>query len=178
MEENKNNLCERCGRKINQKGRCLPCNYLYKNKKYFPGLKENSDYDIEHGMDPNVVKDLIKKGWGDEKAETELKQEKKYKYERICIFCNKAFLTNNEEYHGCYNCFRFFTQFGGIKNYNEFLDAFGLSDSIGTKEEYIKFVDNIKRFLKIRKDWRIDKILENPREFLDKVKIGIKRKKK
>lgn len=153
MEETKNNFCERCGREINHKGRCLPCNYLYKHKKYFPGLKENPNYDIKHGIDTNMVKDLIEKGGNTEKSESEIKKEKKkeYKYKKTCIFCN-------------------FSQFGGIKNYNEFLQAFDFTDNTETKEKCIQFVDNVKRFLEIKGDWKIDKILENPREFLDRVK--------
>ena len=101
---------------------------------------------------------------------------KKYKYEKICIFCNNKFLTNNEEYQNCFKCFKFFTQFGGIKNYSEFLEAFELDDNTETKEKYIKFVDNVKRFLDIRGDWRVDKILEKPGEFLEKIKIKEKEK--
>lgn len=172
MEENKNNFCERCGREINHKGRCLPCNYLYKHKKYFPGLRESPDYDAKYGMDTTMVKSLIEKEGKIEKDVKDIKIEKKkeYKYEKICIFCNNSFQTNNDEFQSCYKCFRFFSQFGGIKNYNEFLQAFDLSESIETKEKYIQFVDNVKRFLEIKGDWKIDRILENPGEFLDKVK--------
>ena len=74
MEENKNNLCERCGREINHKGRCLPCNYLYKHKKYLPGLRENPDYDVNHGIDTNMVKDLIEKGWNVKRDKDERKK--------------------------------------------------------------------------------------------------------
>jgi hypothetical protein len=145
---------------------------LYKHKKYFPGLRENPDYDIKHGMDTNMVKELTVKGWNLKEAETEIKKRKKkgYKYEKTCIFCDNSFQTNNNEFQSCYKCFRFFSQFGGIKNYNEFLRAFDLSDDMETKEKYIQFVDNVKRFLEIKGNWKIDKILENPRGFLDMVK--------
>jgi len=61
MDGNKASFCERCSREINHKGRCLPCNYLYKHRKYFPGLMENPDYDIKQGIDTNMVKDLVEK---------------------------------------------------------------------------------------------------------------------
>lgn len=48
--------CERCGRKINHQGRCLPCNYLYKYKKYCPGLKISDGYDFKNNMDINLVR--------------------------------------------------------------------------------------------------------------------------
>lgn len=48
--------CERCDRKINHEGRCLPCNYLYKYKKYCPGLKISDGYDIKNEMDINLVR--------------------------------------------------------------------------------------------------------------------------
>ena len=73
--------------------------------------------------------------------------------------------------------FKFYQQFGGVKDYNAFLELFELKDSIESKDKYINFVDNIKRFLEIRGDWRVDEILQNPDKFLDKVKIGEKRKK-
>ena len=101
-----------------------------------------------------------------------------HKYEKACIFCNKTFITYNDEYSGCYDCFKFFSRFGGIKDFTEFLEAFELHDNQEAKEEYIRFVDSLKKFSEIRGDWKVDKILQNPGEFLDKVKIGTKRKKK
>lgn len=55
-------FCERCKRVIKHKGKCLPCNYLYKYKRYYPGLKENSNYDLKHHLNPDFVKGLIKTG--------------------------------------------------------------------------------------------------------------------
>jgi len=104
-------------------------------------------------------------------------EEKKYKYGRECVICNKPFKTNNEQFRCCYRCFKFYNQFGGIKSYEEFLEAFNLGESEKAKERYIQFVDNVKKYLEIRGDWVVDKILENPGEFLDKVKIGEKREK-
>lgn len=98
-------------------------------------------------------------------------EQKKYKYERTCILCDNIFKTNNEKYQSCYTCFKFFRQFGGIKDYNEFLEAFEVKDGLQAKEEYIKFCDNVKKFKDINGDWKVDKILEKPGEFLDKVKI-------
>ncbi|MFC1800922.1 HRDC domain-containing protein [Nanoarchaeota archaeon] len=51
--------CERCSRKLNHKGRCLPCNYLYKYKSWIRGLRESKDYDSEHGIDVKLVKRLM-----------------------------------------------------------------------------------------------------------------------
>ena len=105
-------------------------------------------------------------------------EEKTYKYQKRCNFCDKSFKTNSDEYLWCYSCFRFFMQFGRIKDYKEFLEAFELKESQETREEYIKFVDNLKKFLDIKGDWKTEKILENPGKFLDKINIGEKRKKK
>ena len=103
---------------------------------------------------------------------------KKYKYEKSCVFCKRVFHTDHKDFQCCYDCFRFYRQFGGIKDYNEFLEAFEQNDSVETKEKYIQFVDSVKKFLEIKGDWRVDAILENPGKFLDKVKIGGKRKKR
>lgn len=100
-----------------------------------------------------------------------------YKYKKVCCFCGRDFQTYREEFQCCYKCFKFYQQFGGVKDYNAFLELFELKDSIESKDKYINFVDNIKRFLEIRGDWRVDEILQNPDKFLDKVKIGEKRKK-
>ncbi|MBS3155406.1 hypothetical protein J4404_02820 [Candidatus Woesearchaeota archaeon] len=75
MDGNKASFCERCSREINHKGRCLPCNYLYKHRKYFPGLMENPDYDIKQGIDTNMVKDLVEKGWNVKEGKSEIKKE-------------------------------------------------------------------------------------------------------
>jgi len=96
--------------------------------------------------------------------------KKEYKYKKTCCFCGREFQTDHEEFQCCYDCFRFYRQFGGIKDYNEFLEAFELEDSAETKERYIQFVDNVKKFLEIKGDWRVDNILENIGEFLDRVK--------
>ncbi len=99
----KEHSCERCDRLIKQRGKCLPCNYLYKHKKYFGGLKESPEYDISHGIDPNFVKEIIDKGWN--KKEKKIKSQEdssifpiiknklysrklatEYKYATICLF--------------------------------------------------------------------------------------------
>ena len=102
---------------------------------------------------------------------------KEYKYQKTCVFCERGFNTDHEEFKCCYDCYRLYRQFGGIKDYSEFLEAFKLSDGAETKERYIEFVDNVKKFLEIQGDWRVDVILENPDKFLDRVKIGEKRTK-
>lgn len=61
-QQKKEQFCERCGRAIKQRGKCLPCNFLYKHTQYYPGLKENPDYDSAHGLSPILVKKLIEKG--------------------------------------------------------------------------------------------------------------------
>src|SRR3990167_2972466 len=76
VQGRKKYLCERCGRLIKQRGKCLPCNYLYKHKKYFRGLKESPDYDLSHGIDPNFVKEIINEGWN--KKENETKPQEDY----------------------------------------------------------------------------------------------------
>lgn len=103
--------------------------------------------------------------------------QEKQVYEKTCVLCSKGFKTYNDEFKCCYPCFKFYRQFGGIKSYNDFLMAFALNDSNEAKERYISFVDNVKKFLDIKGDWRVDAILEDPKRFLDMVKIGEKRKK-
>lgn len=100
-QNNKLRFCERCGRAIKHKGKCLPCNYLYKHKKYYPGLKDNPNYDIQHNMNPDLVEGLIKTGWNkniktledDEIIAPISKREiyarllaSEYKYTAICLF--------------------------------------------------------------------------------------------
>jgi hypothetical protein len=102
---------------------------------------------------------------------------REYKYEKKCIFCSKMFHTDHEEFQCCFDCYRFYQEHGGVKNYGAFLELFELPDSIESKEKYIQFVDNVKKFLEIRGDWRVDEILTNPDKFLNKVKKGEKRKK-
>ena len=51
--------CERCGIKLSHRGRCLPCNYFYKHNRYIFALKENPEYDKQHGMHPLLAKLLI-----------------------------------------------------------------------------------------------------------------------
>ncbi len=104
-------------------------------------------------------------------------KKEKQKFEKICVLCNKPFKTYNNEYVCCYPCFKFYRQFEKIKSYNWFLEAFELQDGPEAKDEYIRFVDNLNIFKEIKGDWRVEKILENTNEFLDKVKIGEKRNK-
>ena len=99
-------------------------------------------------------------------------------YDKTCVLCNNEFKTKNDSYTCCYNCFKFYYRFGGIKNYQEFLEKFELDDCIESKDRYIQFVDNVKKYQDIRGDWRVENILDNPGDFLDKVKIGEKRNKK
>lgn len=106
------------------------------------------------------------------------KKKKEYKFKSICEFCGVEFPHNKDGNTSCYHCFKFFVRFGGIKDYKEFMDAFDMEDTKKSKDAYIKFSDDLKRFLKIYGDWRIDKVLENPEKFLDMVKVGKKRKKK
>lgn len=108
----------------------------------------------------------------------EKRVRKEYKYRKTCCFCRREFQTDHDEFQCCYDCFRLYRQFGGIKDYNEFLEAFELEDCAESKDKYIQFVDNVKKFLEIKGDWRVDAILEDPQKFLDKVKIGEKRNKK
>ena len=163
VKRDKFHKCERCRREIRSIGRCLPCNYFYKHKRYFPGLRENHDYDKAHGMEDEFVKQIA----NEKKFINQTKKE--YVYERICKLCDRPFKTN-KEYTSCYRCFRFFMQFGGIKNYQQFLEGFQLSDSENSKSNYIEFVDKRSIFLKMRGEWTIGNILANPGEFLDRVK--------
>lgn len=163
--------CERCSRKIKRKGRCLPCNYFYKHKKYFPGLLKNPDYDKVHGIEPELAEKLIN---SERKQKIEPKQ---YKYEKICSICGNKFKTNHDEFKTCYNCYKFFTQYGGIETYKKFLEAFNLLDNENTKSNYIEFIDNKNKYLKIKGDWKIEKILTNPGEYLDRIKTAEKKLK-
>ncbi len=150
----KDSYCERCGREINHPGRCLPCNYLYKNKAYFPGLRENSEYDLKHNFDIKLVKSLL--------------NEKEFKpiselldkgvegeslvdignYERDnCGVCGNEFNSKNGKYKICYDCYKFYKKYGGIRSYQTFLIAFGLEDNQESKENYIKFVDDFNKFI-------------------------------
>lgn len=101
LQNNKLHFCERCDRTIKHKGKCLPCNYLYKHKKYYPGLKENPNYDIQHNMNPEFVGRLIRTGWNknrktfeDDEIITPIGKQKiysrflavEYKYTAICLF--------------------------------------------------------------------------------------------
>lgn len=61
----KNYTCERCGREIIKRGRCLPCNYFYKYKAYYPGLRRCDEYDKMHNFNTELVRKLL--------------EEKKYK---------------------------------------------------------------------------------------------------
>lgn len=97
---------------------------------------------------------------------------------KTCVLCGNDFKTKNEKYTCCYRCFRFYYDFGGIKDYKEFLEKFSIENSTESKDKYIEFVDNVKKFQEIRGYWRVENILDNPGEFLDKVEIGKKRKKK
>lgn len=180
LMEGKTYSCKRCDRDIYHQGRCLPCNYLYKHRKYYPGLRESHNYDKQHGMDTVLVNKLVAEGWTKQPAKIKEpeKATRDYKFEKTCIFCESTFHTNNDKFKSCYKCYKFFSQFGGIKNYGQFLEAFGLNDNVETKEQYIQFVDDVKQFLEIQGDWRIDKILQNPREFLDKVEARKEKPKK
>ena len=56
MTRPKAGSCERCTRPIiNVRGRCLPCNYFYKHKRYYRGLKSAPKYDFAQGLDPSTV---------------------------------------------------------------------------------------------------------------------------
>ncbi|MFH1637276.1 MAG: hypothetical protein ABIB71_02515 [Candidatus Woesearchaeota archaeon] len=168
--------CQRCGREINHLGRCLPCNYLYKHKKYFGGLRESPEYDSQHGMDIGLAKKIIsertKKPNASKKEDFE--KYKPARYEKVCGICQNGFRTNHEEYKICYECYKLFHDYGRIKDYNEFLDAFDLEDSPENKEYYIEFVDKLKKFIEINGEWEIEKILKDPRKYLDKINVKAK----
>lgn len=62
MTQAKAGSCERCTRPIiNVRGRCLPCNYFYKYKRYYPGLKSAPEYDLAHGLDLSTVRQEIER---------------------------------------------------------------------------------------------------------------------
>lgn len=172
--------CERCGREIKHKGRCLPCNYFYKHGKYYNGLVESPDYDHAHGVDPSYTKKIIKEHKIiAKKTESEISKDNSSEthiQEKTCILCNKKFKTR-KDYEICYKCFKFFYQYGGIENYRQFLDAFNLKDNSESKNKYIGFMDKKNRFLKVKGNWTVDNILANPEKFLDKIKPGRRKKK-
>lgn len=159
--------CERCNREIKHRGRCLPCNYFYKHKKYYPGLRESPEYDIRNGINPDLVKQTILESSKLVKKSDEVKSNKETKR---CRVCEKTFEPKRKEYLVCYKCFKFFQQFGGINNYGEFLEAFDLDDNQESKDNYIEFVDKLRVYKDVQGIWAVDEILKNPGKFLDKVK--------
>ncbi|MBI2647332.1 hypothetical protein HYW99_02550 [Candidatus Woesearchaeota archaeon] len=179
--------CERCGREIKHRGRCLPCNYFYKHKQYFPGLKENPKYDKLHNISPTSASKLIKieeeppkkkrnvdkaKEWLNETIRNFHKikyPDREYQFQKICKACNNKFLTNKEAYQVCFFCFKFFSSYGRIESYEDFLIAFNLIDKRNSRYRYVEFVDWKNRLLKYRKNWSIEDVLANPSKYLDEV---------
>ena len=165
----KTKKCERCGREINHIGRCLPCNYLYKHKAWFPGLRESDNYDSDHGMDVEVVKKLIaEKRFS---SQNKPKPTPKTKIDitstghRKCLRCATKV---KGKYLYCLECYRFIKKYAHIKSYKEFLEIFDLDDSIESKDNYIEFVDDMNKFFDLQ-DFSIEGLLDNPREYLDKL---------
>lgn len=191
MAQSKKGACERCTRPIiNIHGRCLPCNYLYKHKRYYPGLRSAPEYDAEHGFDLKIVEAELKRAQflpihkvgvqRKPKSESSTENTEVIARETAisnCEICQKDFHPSQPDHQICYKCYRFFRDYGGIKSYQQFLEAFQLPDSANTRENYIEFVDTRSKFLDIYGDWKVDKILENPRAYLDKVKAREKRAK-
>jgi len=153
----KEKSCERCGREINHKGRCLPCNYLYKNKTYFPGLRESSEYDLNHNFDINLVKsllsekefepifELVDKGIKEKNSLLDIGTYEEGK----CGVCGNEFNSKNGKYKVCYDCYKFYKKYGGVRSYQIFLIAFKLEDNQESKENYIKFVDDFNKFVDV-----------------------------
>ena len=121
--------CERCNRDINHKGRCLPCNYLYKHKAFFSGLRISDEYDLSHNMDLGLVHKLVK--------EKEYKPESKFEYEikprpeiigitnlkpiieprpRKYVNCLRCNCSLNQKRLYCVDCFRFIKSAIGKSN--------------------------------------------------------------
>ena len=156
MTTEKNKSCERCGREINHVGRCLPCNYLYKHKAYFSGLRESEEYDKKHSFDIDEVKKIIE----EKKLKTpkidkiNAKEEFKIKsgiakdiQENECGVCGNKFDSQNGKYKICKECYVFYKKYGGVRSYQVFLIAFKLNDCMESKENYIQFVDNFNKFV-------------------------------
>lgn len=157
-EEKENRVCERCGREINHLGKCLPCNYFYKHKVYFPGLKESEEYDKKHNLDIGEIKRLIEKKEythpnirpiiENKDVDIRLKNSNNLQ-ENECRICGFKFDTKNSKHEICRECYNFYRKAGGIRSYEMFLMAFKLSDCIESKENYIQFVDNLNKFMDI-----------------------------
>ncbi|PIN81339.1 hypothetical protein COV13_01520 [Candidatus Woesearchaeota archaeon CG10_big_fil_rev_8_21_14_0_10_32_9] len=170
--------CERCNREINHNGRCLPCNYLYKHKAFFPGLRISDEYDKTHNVDLELVHKLVsekefkpsdKKEKVISKSEKIIEDSKKFKK---CLRCNCEL--KDRKYLYCVDCFRFIKKYANIKNYKEFLMIFDLEDSIESKDNYIEFVDDMNKFFDLE-DFSVEGILNNPSEYLEKVTPNKKR---
>lgn len=165
----KSDNCERCGRDINHKGRCLPCNYLYKHKAWFPGLKESEEYDAINGMDLQLVKKLIgEKNFtkqDTQKPVPKIKIDTKSKGTKKCLRCAAEV---KGKYLYCIDCFRFIKRYAHIKSYQQFLETFDMDDSIESKDNYIEFVDDMNKFFDLQ-DFSVEGLLDNPREYLDKL---------
>ncbi len=165
----KSDNCERCDRDINHKGRCLPCNYLYKHKAWFPGLRESEEYDVSHDMDLQLVKKLIaEKSFSAQdkpKPSPKIKIDTKSESKRKCLRCATDV---KGKYLYCLECFRFIRKWAHIKSYQQFLETFGMDDSIESKDNYIEFVDDMNKFFDLQ-DFSVEGLLDNPREYLDKI---------
>ena len=165
--------CERCDREISHTGRCLPCNYLYKHKSFFPGLRISDEYDKKHNLDLELVHKLIseKKFKPLNKKSNVLfngsrnSEDNSKKYIK-CLRCNCEL--EKIKYLYCIDCFRFIKQHSNIKSYMEFLQTFGLDDCIESKDNYIEFVDDMNKFYDLQ-DFSVDGILTNPSKYLEKV---------
>ena len=151
--------CERCNREINHLGRCLPCNYLYKYKSFFPGLRESEEYDLKNHMDINLVKELVsnKKFISRNKEVKEQPKPKRTtipkKILRCCLRCNVSL--TNRKYLYCIDCYKFIRQYANIKSYREFLNVFGLDDCLESKDNYIEFTDDMNKFFDLQ-DFSVD----------------------
>ena len=165
----KDKECERCGREINHNGRCLPCNYLYKHKAWFPGLRESEDYDTSHGMDLQLVKKLIRdKNFSAQekpKPSPKVNHHIETKGKRKCLRCAAEV---KGKYLYCLECFRFIKRYAHIKSYKEFLETFGMDDSVESKDNYIEFVDDMNKFFDLQ-DFSVEGVLDDPSKFLDKI---------